>query len=61
MLGDKPEPDLKETLHLKEYSEAQTTGVIRKSVNTVRDKQEECGRAHYLLFGCKCLCSTDVK
>lgn len=49
---------------MKEYSEAETTGVIRKSVTqsgTNRKKVGELQTAHYLLFECKCLCSTDVK
>ena len=38
--------------------------MIRKSVTqsgTNRKKVGEQQTAHYLLFGCKCLCSTDVK
>lgn len=40
------------------------TGAIRKSVTqsgTNRKKVGEQQTPHYLLFGCKCLCSTDVK
>lgn len=33
----------------------------KKERYTVRDKQEESGRVHYLLFGCKRPCGTDVE
>lgn len=64
MLSDNPDQISSRQSHLKEYSEAETTGVIRKSVTqsgTNRKKVGEQQTAHYLLFGCKCLCSTDVK
>lgn len=43
MLSDKPVPDFEQTSHLKDYSEAQTTGVIRKRVTHSGSHGERVG------------------
>lgn len=43
MLGNKPGPALEQTLLLKDYAEAQTTGVIRKSVTQSGTNRKKVG------------------